>query len=80
MSLLLTLFGAALQKLVDDLDDASAELMLADDDEAVKMQVRKQSQSHVGHTTHAYATCTGSCWILPGGHCRIALCQAAVQL
>jgi hypothetical protein len=28
-----------LQKLVDDLDDASAELMLADDDEAVKLQV-----------------------------------------
>jgi hypothetical protein len=48
VSLLLTLFGAVLQKLVDDLDDASAELMLADDDEAVKMQVRQYKQGHVG--------------------------------
>jgi hypothetical protein len=32
----------AQKKLVDDLDDASAELMLADDDEEVKMQVGKE--------------------------------------
>lgn len=35
----------AQKKIVDDLDDASAELMLADDDEQVKMQVNTSMSS-----------------------------------
>jgi chaperonin cofactor prefoldin len=35
----------AQKKLVDDIDDASAELMLADDDEQVKMQVGEYRQN-----------------------------------
>lgn len=42
----------AQKKLVDDLDDASAELMLADDDEQVKMQV--------GNHKHLGSICSGS--------------------
>lgn len=52
----------AQKKLVDDLDDASAEMMLADDDEQVKMQVgargvggrrsRGQHRSQAGRQRH----------------------------